>query len=143
MVARTPLFNISLNNDNKELTSRLKILEDAINSFMSSSSDTKILPHDTATPEAASLNDASKNETSGNLEVKHPSIEGERTSYEVVDDPWGWNTVVKRDRKKNPGQDITPKYNRGEKGINWKEVFCMVLPRTLSQVVTPYQQTLI
>ena len=54
-----------------------------------------ILPHDTASPEAASLNDASKNETSGNLEVKHPGIEGEPTSSEVVDDPWGWNTVVK------------------------------------------------
>ena len=83
---------------------------------MLSSSDTKTLPHDTAPPEAASLNDASKNETSGNLEVKHPGI-GERTSS---DDPWGWNTVVKRDRKKNPGQDITPKSNRGEKGRNWK-----------------------
>ena len=99
-VARTPLFNISLNTDNKELTNRLKIPEDAINSFMSSSSDTKILPHDTAPPEAASLNDASKNETSWNLEVKHPGIEGEPTSSEVVDDAWGCNTVVKRDRKK-------------------------------------------
>ena len=67
---------------------------------------------------AVSLNDASINETSGHQEVKHPGIEGDPTSSEVVDDPWGWNTVVKRDRKKNP--DITPKSNRGEKGSNWR-----------------------
>ena len=87
---------------------------------MSSSRDKKILPRDTTPPEAASLNDASKNETTGNLEVKYPGIEGEPTSSEVVDGPWGWNIVVKRDRKKNPRQDITLKSNRGEKGRNWK-----------------------
>ena len=74
--ARTPLLNTSRNNDNKELTNRLKILEDAINSFMSSSTDTMSLPHETAPPDAGSLNDASKNETPGNLQVKHPGIEG-------------------------------------------------------------------
>ena len=28
---------------------------------------------------------------------------------------------VKRDRKKNPGHDIAPKSNRGEKGRNWRQ----------------------
>ena len=121
MVARTPLFNTSRNNDNKVLTNRLKILEDAINSFMSSSTDTMSLPHETAPPDAGSLNDASKNETPGNLQVNHPGREGEPTFSLVVDDPGGWNTVVKRDRKKNPGHDITPKFNRGEKGRNWRQ----------------------
>ena len=37
------------------------------------------LPHETAPPDAGSLNDASKNETPGNLQVNHPGIEGEPT----------------------------------------------------------------
>ena len=86
---------------------------------MSSSTDTISLPHETAPPDAGSLNDASKNETPGNLQVKHPGI-GEPTFSLVADDPGGWNTVVKRDWKKNPGHDITPKSNRGEKGRNWR-----------------------